>query len=297
MVSIRKVDNVIQEAQFLIEKRLDHELVKIFAGELAGTEEEKRLISSLLKQLGNDFYVEVIYILSHLIIKNRSEAKQIYVNIIKHRNKLNSILQRPVGLEVAAFDYLKNINPLLEVPQIIEQMKLLYLARRAITDPTTGMLDKTSFRDTINNEIERCRRYDKPLSLLFCDLDGFKRINDRYGHVTGDTVLIKTGEVISRNIRKVDRVFRFGGEEFICLLVETKLRQAGKIAERIRKEISQIKINVRKKNPRPKVTSSIGVCQFGIGIINNDQSFIEVADQMMYQAKQDGKNCVRIYQP
>lgn len=295
MVKIKEVKNIIQEAQYLKEKRLDYNLVKVYSGEWQGTRQEREELAKLRKQLEDEIFVEIIYILTHQIIRDVKQAKEIYFAILDHKDRLTKLLKRNVGIEVATLDYLKNIHSLLKKPEVIEKDKLLQLATKAITDEVTNTNGRANLYVNLEAEIERSKRYRRPLSLLFCDLDDFKKINDNYGHITGDTVLKNTAEIMRKTLRNTDSIYRYGGEEFACILPETDLRSACIAAERMRKVIAKTPIKIEQSDVNIRITMSIGMAQFGNNGITNMDEFVAAADRMMYKAKQEGKNRIRVY--
>lgn len=159
----------------------------------------------------------------------------------------------------------------------------------SITDALTSLYNSRFFYAQIAVEVERSMRYKHPLSLMFVDLDDFKRVNDTYGHLEGDQVLTGVARVVKDSLRKVDSAFRYGGEELTVLLPETDLENTTMLAERLCGAIASTRITSA-SGTQLKVTASIGVTEFdGREPI---QSFVRRADQGVYLAKQQGKNQV-----
>ncbi len=173
---------------------------------------------------------------------------------------------------------------------------LLYEEKRAlsITDALTGIYNRAYLIEHLPQELKRATRYGRPLSLVLCDIDHFKSINDRYGHQVGDRVLREFAQRLKDLIRTdVDWLARYGGEEFVLVLPETEIKSAIKQAQRLRKKISRKVIETHDKKLR--ITASFGVT--GFTPTNHDENIsyealISCADQFMYQAKQAGKNKV-----
>ena len=191
MKRIKKIEKIQEETQFLKEKKMDYVLAKVLSGDWKGTKKEREELGRLKDKLKDDIYIEAIYVLTHKIIRDVKEARHLYLNVIKHKDRLIKKLKRNIGIEVAALDYFKNVVPKLDQPEIIEKAKLAKLATKAITDEATGIYERDTLFVNLDSEIERARRYRRPLSLLFCDLDNFKTVNDSYGHKSGDIVLKK----------------------------------------------------------------------------------------------------------
>jgi diguanylate cyclase (GGDEF)-like protein/PAS domain S-box-containing protein len=161
------------------------------------------------------------------------------------------------------------------------------LKRLATTDKLTGSYNRRKFKEIIGIEIERVKRYNQPLSIIMFDIDHFKKVNDKYGHVAGDHVLKTIADIVRKNMRKTDYLFRWGGEEFLILSSETQLDKAHALAERIRKAIESYKFK-----KVGKVTVSFGVTEFKER--DTEDSFVKRTDDAMYKAKKKGRNCVEV---
>lgn len=161
----------------------------------------------------------------------------------------------------------------------------------SVKDPLTGCFTRAHSIDVIDAELRRARRSQTPVTLIMFDLDHFKDVNDRYGHLCGDAVLNTVGKRMKEVLRGSDLKCRYGGEEFLVLLPETPLHGARRVAETLRREIAE--------RPVPwageglTVTASFGLAQTMPGEVNV-QAVIARADQALYRAKDDGRNCVRI---
>ncbi len=168
----------------------------------------------------------------------------------------------------------------------ILQRILMYeeMARLAITDELTGLYNRRHFVTRLQEEVERSKRHDHPFSLLFLDLDNFKRINDTYGHVLGDRILAELGKLLHKWARKSDLLARFGGEEFVVLLPMTDQQQAMAAAERLRTAVQEHSFPRRKR-----LTISVGVSCYP-NDTENVEELVKMADQALYQAKKSGRN-------
>ncbi len=160
----------------------------------------------------------------------------------------------------------------------------------ALQDPLTGAGNRKSLEKAIKREKKLVERYDKPFSVLMIDIDFFKNINDQHGHSAGDLTLQTVSQTITDVIRQSDQLFRFGGEEFVVLLDNTKLGSAAILAERIRVAIEQSKTTCAANSIQ--VTISIGVAHYD-KTKNMDDLFAR-ADQALYHAKENGRNKVSI---
>jgi len=160
----------------------------------------------------------------------------------------------------------------------------------SITDDLTRLFNSRYFYKNLDKEIGRLVRYKQTLSLLLIDIDDFKKINDRYGHLKGDEVLKTTGRIIQDCLRKPDTAYRYGGEEFTVLLPETGIEAAMNVAERIRKRFEAQDFALI-KNETLNISVSIGASQFNPG--EEMEAFVKRVDDALYVAKQKGKN--RVY--
>ena len=161
----------------------------------------------------------------------------------------------------------------------------------SVKDALTGCFTRAHSLDMIDAELRRARRSQTPVSMIMFDLDHFKDVNDRHGHLCGDAVLSAVGKRMKEVLRGSDLKCRYGGEEFLVLLPETPLHGARRVAETLRREIAE--------RPVPwsgeglTITASFGLAQTMPGEVNV-QAVIARADQALYRAKDDGRNCVRI---
>ena len=143
----------------------------------------------------------------------------------------------------------------------------------------------------IDTELRRARRSQMPVSLIMFDLDHFKEINDRYGHLCGDAVLAAVGARMREVLRGSDLKCRYGGEEFLVLLPETPLEGAKRVADTLRRELADMA--VQWKDETLHVTASFGVTMALPSEIDT-QALIGRADVALYRAKDQGRNCVRL---
>ena len=153
----------------------------------------------------------------------------------------------------------------------------------------TGVKNRTTMDNAIRREIELSRRHGSVMSVILLDIDHFKRINDRFGHLAGDQALRAVAQCAERTIRESDMLFRYGGEEFLVILPETDGQQATKSAERIRKAVKDSMTDY--ENNTLKVTVSIGVAVIQ-STDNNENDLINRADDALYSAKGKGRDRV-----
>lgn len=164
------------------------------------------------------------------------------------------------------------------------------LERLATTDSLTGLFNRRHFMERLGVEVVRAQRYSSPLTLLMMDLDHFKRVNDTYGHLVGDDVLSKTGDLIREIVRVTDIPGRFGGEEFCIIMPETDMQGAQTFGERLRKRMADEEC-VSASGQSFRVTCSIGIALLN-GSVRETNDLLAAADQALYRAKEMGRDRV-----
>ncbi len=160
------------------------------------------------------------------------------------------------------------------------------LERSSFTDSLTGLINKAKLYEEINMWMKFSSRYKTPLSLILFDIDNFKQINDKHGHLIGDEVIVQVVATVHKMIRETDTLARWGGDEFTIIMPHTNRPQAVEITERIRKSISDEELI-----PEVELSCSFGVASFTRKVKGVDQ-FISAADKALYKAKNSGKNVV-----
>jgi diguanylate cyclase (GGDEF)-like protein len=169
------------------------------------------------------------------------------------------------------------------------------LTTLAVRDGLTGLYNQTYIKARLQEEIQRGERYKSALSLMMIDLDDFKPLNDRYGHIVGDRVLHAFGELLQDVIRSSDIAGRYGGEEFLIILPQTSCLDAAAAAERIRKEISLFPFRLGSAEDKTcRITVSVGVYASPFLSQKTDE-IIGLADAALYRAKKEGKNKVVVF--
>lgn len=197
------------------------------------------------------------------------------------------------GFEAGAVDYITKPFNLQEVCVRVKTHLTLSAAIKKLvqdseTDSLTGLLNRRTLLKKMENEAMRFKRNQKPFSLLFADIDFFKKINDTYGHAAGDDILINISNLLNTETREVDQVGRWGGEEFLLLLPETNIEGAVLHGNKIRELISAKPIIY--DGQEIPITMSFGVSEYTEDI--NIEKTIDQADQRLYIAKNSGRNKV-----
>jgi diguanylate cyclase (GGDEF)-like protein len=166
------------------------------------------------------------------------------------------------------------------------------LKHQATIDALTGIFNRRSFSEKIAVEFANCRRNNRPLSLIMCDVDWFKKFNDTYGHNAGDDCLVRIAAVMKQSLRRpTDFCARYGGEEFIMVLPDTSENGAMHVAERIRQNVLNLDID-HETSPVKKVSVSLGVVTGDPALTSDYEQLIIQSDKALYQAKALGRNRV-----
>ena len=168
---------------------------------------------------------------------------------------------------------------------------LQQLRAMALRDELTGLLNRRELQNLLQNEWMRSVRFRRPFSVGLADIDFFKRVNDGHGHMVGDRVICHVGQVLTRTLRRLDRVARFGGEEFAILMPETGRREAVIAMERVRAALAQAPCVLADQNLTIPVTLSFGVA-VSLEDADSADGLLAAADKRLYDAKNGGRDRV-----
>ena len=253
----------------------------------ANPPDEEKLLARFEKQRkdGQPVYSAILYILTHLSF-SETEAERHWRRIRRHREALRKDLHRDVGLRVALLDYFVNVSRDLKNPKIIEIAIYESTARSAVTDGLTGLFNHEHFTSSLRRETQRSKRHGSAVSLIMLDVDDFKAINDTYGHLEGDRILMKLASLLSQSLREIDIAARYGGEEFAVILPDTSRTGAFVVGDRIRRRAFE---HFRRGKEGPPMTVSGGVATFPDDAADVDQ-LVKCADDGLYRSKALGKN-------
>jgi two-component system, cell cycle response regulator len=215
----------------------------------------------------------------------------------------DSTQDKVAGLDAGADDYLtKPINfpelearvrSMLRIKRLQDELaeKNLELERLSISDGLTGLYNHRHIHGLLAEEYERVARTNDCMSVAMLDLDHFKQVNDTYGHQAGDRVLVELADILRESARDVDRLGRYGGEEFMALLPETCMDDAAVFVERVRREVARRPFDIGRDEPL-RMTISAGVATFPHDMIDSVEALVRSADEALYAAKAAGRNCI-----
>ncbi len=256
--------------------------------------DDEKLISELnniIERVGDEAYQVIFSVLTHLDLAP-DQAVDYWKQIVSHRNSMSESLGRGVNLRTAICDYFCTINKSMTNPIIIEIRVLEDALFSLRYDSLTGLYSRRTFDEVFLRETERANRYGKELSVLFFDLDDFKKVNDTYGHLAGDDALEHVARIVMGEIRTIDIASRYGGEEIVVVLPETGKAAAFVVGERIREKVENIKLEYNDQTI--DLTISGGIATLPVDATDT-KKLIANADIAVYKAKEAGKNNIVIY--
>ncbi len=247
-------------------------------------EEDKKIaneLTSVNHLIVNESSIEA---LKEMVLNRVDKLSKELANKIDNKsNVLKHIEQEKENVNKELSEYKVKEQELAKLKKELEKYKM-----ESVTDPLTGLFNRKFMVKKLDEEIERSKRYKSKFSVIFLDIDNFKKINDVYGHIVGDFVLKYLANIIKSELRKVDYAFRYGGEEMVVLVSEANLENAVKFANRL---LETVRNTVFKyKTEELKITISIGVAEYKPG--ETIEQLIERADLAMLKAKREGKDRV-----
>ncbi len=204
---------------------------------------------------------------------------------------LSESVDREKGFDMGAFDFIAKPFDQLELKASVRNaLRMKMLEQKTQRDGPTGLWNQVYFKQRMIQEISEARRHSRPLSLVVCDIDRFKKLNDKFGHQFGNHVLEKIAQTLSSG-RTSDIACRYGGDEFVLILPSTNIQQGYEVVERIRIAIESI---IWPDNSNLVVTASFGICDTAsVGEEATPEAMFKFADSALYKAKQNGRNSVQ----
>ncbi|MBU4034061.1 MAG: GGDEF domain-containing protein [Proteobacteria bacterium] len=250
-------------------------------------------LNELIAQEGKQTCQSILNVLAHLDLDIEA-AENCWHDVVRHHGELSDLVGRPLSLQTAMCDYFCSVRKHITHPKIIDLQLFEEALQDLSCDYLTGLSNRKEFETHLQQEFAKAERRGRPLSLLFLDLDDFKRVNDTFGHQAGDLVLKRTSSIIEALKRVEDTAARYGGEEIAIILPDTDKYQAKVLAERIREQIEKARISYAEDEIR--ITISAGIASYPQDAVGKT-ALVSSADHALYSAKRNGKNIVSLYQP
>lgn len=254
-------------------------------------DEEDLLLPALNKivdERGQEAYPIILHVFTHVLLEP-AQAEASWKEIIKLYNSMTRALDRKISIRTAVCDYFCSVNKTLKNPKVVEIHVFEKTLKNSRYDGLTGLLNRQMLDETMEHEFNRAKRHMEDLSVVFFDLDNFKRVNDEYGHLAGDEALKQVAKILLVQKRLEDIAARYGGEELVLLLPETSKPNAFILAERIRASVAALVIPWEGREIR--LTISGGISSFPQEA-SNVRSLVQKADEAVQRAKDSGKNRV-----
>ncbi len=257
-------------------------------------------LESNFKEASSDFDLKMrqhLEDLKNVLAANNSDASTLKGSASQQLDDVFATLDgfkleqrsREIAFESHIKELAKRIQSM-ESELIEAQEQLSKSQLKAMTDSLTGLPNRGAYDIYIEKEYERFRRYDGDLSILVCDVDKFKNINDSYGHQAGDKVLQLISRQVKKGTRDTDLLSRYGGEEFVVILPETDAQAAFLVGEKIREQVAGSPFHFKGK--RVQITISCGIAAFKTGY--RPEQVFDAADKALYKAKEGGRNQCQI---
>ena len=235
-------------------------------------------------------------------IRSDKQSTYTYFVLLTALNDKDSVLR---GLEAGADDYLtkpldsKELQARLisarRVTELHRELARLNqeLFKEGRTDPLTRVGNRRCMEEELAQTLDRAKRYNQAFAVALCDIDHFKAYNDHFGHLTGDRALESVASVLKHNGRLGDHVFRYGGEEFLVILPEQTIEKATLAMERRREAVLAAEVDHPSSTTAKVITISVGIAVFDKELDEDIEALIKRADAALYEAKNDGRNCVK----
>lgn len=237
------------------------------------------------------------------IVKSMAVESFIPVILVTVQGDIDS---KVTGLKLGADDYLaKPYNPLELRARVMSMLRIKALQDRinakrrelealSVTDDLTSLLNHRAVQQRLKDEFARAQRYNEPLSVIMVDIDHFKDVNDRYGHLFGDKVLCEVAGILLKCVREIDLCGRYGGDEFLLVLPQTHFAGSLTVADRIWRGVGAADFVDGKV--QTKATVSVGISFFPNKSVGSVEQLVSFADQALYQAKREGRNRICLHQ-
>jgi diguanylate cyclase (GGDEF)-like protein len=243
-------------------------------------------LNKIIEDNGQEAFPIILHIFTHVLLEP-ADAEESWKEIINLHNSMTQALGKKISIRTAICEYFCSVHKTIRNPKVVEIHVFEKTLKDSRYDGLTGLLNRQALDETLNNEFNRSTRHKEDLSLIFFDLDNFKKVNDVYGHLAGDEALRQVSKILLMGKRLEDIAARYGGEELVLVLPETSKENAFILAERIRLKVEAMTIHWDDSDIR--LTISGGISAYPTDA-DNVRSLIQKADEAVQRAKDSGKN-------
>lgn len=277
--TIRPSDTLLDTARILISHNIGALIVTDQGGEVVGIISERDLVRAMADTDGDMADRTVRDVMTRSVVTCALDDKIVEVLFLMNLKKIRHIPVLEGG----------ELRGIISIRELTRAYKLLQV--QAETDALTGLSNRRHFLERLDGELERYRRYQRPLSVAMIDIDHFKKVNDTHGHAAGDKVLRALAELLVRELRAIDWAGRLGGEEFAIVFSETDLDKAKLVCERLLMTVGAMEVDI--DVAKISITVSIGLTEVGPAT-QDSTDILKRADELMYAAKTGGRNRVEV---
>ena len=243
-------------------------------------------LNKIIEDSGQEAYPIILHIFTHVLLES-ADAETSWKEIINLHNSMTQAFGRKISIRTAICEYFCSVHKTIRNPKVVEIHVFEKTLKDSRYDGLTGLLNRQALDETLENEFHRSRRHKEDLSIIFFDLDNFKKVNDVYGHLAGDEALRQVSKILLTGKRLEDIAARYGGEELVLVLPETSKENAFILAERIRLNIEAMTIPWEGSDIH--LTISGGISAYPADG-DDVRSLIQKADEAVQNAKDSGKN-------
>jgi diguanylate cyclase (GGDEF)-like protein len=243
-------------------------------------------LNKIIEEGGQEAYPIILHIFTHVLLEP-GEAEESWKEIINLHSSMTQAMGKKISIRTAICEYFCSVHKTIRNPKVVEIHVFEKTLKDSRYDGLTGLMNRQALDETLNNEFNRSRRHKEDLSIVFFDLDNFKKVNDIYGHLAGDEALKHVANILLMEKRLEDIAARYGGEELVLVLPETAKENAYVLAERIRSKVEAMIIPWDGNDIH--LTISGGISAYPVDA-DSVRSLLQKADQAVQQAKESGKN-------
>lgn len=259
------------------------DVVELLAGDTTLDSGEFVDLINSVQSAGPELYSDLIQLLTHQRLP-APKAEKLWRGVLKHKRKLEGKLGRNPGVRVAALDYFQNLRGVLDRARIVGREEFETLLDQVSVDELTGLNNRRAILSTLRWELHRARRYSKEFTILLIDLDRLKAVNDSHGHAGGDRVLVEVGRRIEEVCRETDSLGRYGGDELLMVLPETRARDATIFIDRLIRQVKKEVVLLGDDGDQWLPSISVGAATYPRDG-NDIEELLRVADNALYSAK------------